>query len=312
MKIAIVGAGAMGSVYAGLFGSAGHEVWAIDPLGGARRGDPAARPARRGGERRPRRRGSDATTDAGRGRRGRPGRDRHEGDGRRGGGRGARDPRSGRRRSCSRSRTASAARTPPPRARRRPGRGRRRRRLRRLDRRAGPRPPPRAGADPAGRAHGPGDAADRGARRGLARAPGSRSQTFDDVQRLVWEKLDLQRRLQRPVHDPRAGRSARCSTIRDAWSVAAGCAAEAYAVGRAAGVELDFDDPVAYVRAFGEKIPGARPSMLLDHLAGRRTRDRLHQRRDPARRPRGRASPHPRTRRSRRSSRRSSGGRFSP
>src|SRR3954454_19629924 len=31
MKIAIVGAGAMGSVYAGLFGSAGHEVWAIDP-----------------------------------------------------------------------------------------------------------------------------------------------------------------------------------------------------------------------------------------------------------------------------------------
>ncbi len=30
MKIAIVGAGAMGSVYAGLFASAGHEVWAID------------------------------------------------------------------------------------------------------------------------------------------------------------------------------------------------------------------------------------------------------------------------------------------
>ena len=30
MKIAIVGTGAMGSVYAGLFASAGHEVWAID------------------------------------------------------------------------------------------------------------------------------------------------------------------------------------------------------------------------------------------------------------------------------------------
>ena len=30
MKIAIVGCGAMGSVYAGLFASAGHEVWAID------------------------------------------------------------------------------------------------------------------------------------------------------------------------------------------------------------------------------------------------------------------------------------------
>jgi 2-dehydropantoate 2-reductase len=30
VKIAIVGTGAMGSVYAGLFASAGHEVWAID------------------------------------------------------------------------------------------------------------------------------------------------------------------------------------------------------------------------------------------------------------------------------------------
>jgi 3-hydroxyacyl-CoA dehydrogenase len=30
MRIAIVGTGAMGSVYAGLFGSAGNDVWAID------------------------------------------------------------------------------------------------------------------------------------------------------------------------------------------------------------------------------------------------------------------------------------------
>ena len=30
MKIAIVGTGAMGSVYAALLGKAGHEVWAID------------------------------------------------------------------------------------------------------------------------------------------------------------------------------------------------------------------------------------------------------------------------------------------
>lgn len=30
MKIAIVGAGAMGSVYAGILGEAGNEVWAID------------------------------------------------------------------------------------------------------------------------------------------------------------------------------------------------------------------------------------------------------------------------------------------
>ena len=46
MKIAIVGTGAMGSVYAGLFASAGHEVWAIDhvdgvPLAAVRRRAPA-------------------------------------------------------------------------------------------------------------------------------------------------------------------------------------------------------------------------------------------------------------------------------
>jgi 2-dehydropantoate 2-reductase len=40
-------------------------------------------------------------------------------------------------------------------------------------------------------------------------------------------------------------------------------------VARARGITLDIDDPVAYVRAFGMKIPQARPSMLLDHMAGR-------------------------------------------
>ena len=36
-------------------------------------------------------------------------------------------------------------------------------------------------------------------------------------------------------------------------------------------IHLGFDDPVAYVHAFGGKIPHARPSMLLDHLARRRS-----------------------------------------
>ena len=39
---------------------------------------------------------------------------------------------------------------------------------------------------------------------------------------------------------------------------------------RAKGIALDFDDPVAYVTNFASKIPNARPSMLLDHMAGRR------------------------------------------
>jgi 2-dehydropantoate 2-reductase len=56
-----------------------------------------------------------------------------------------------------------------------------------------------------------------------------------------------------------------------AWSVASACATEAWEVARASGVKVDFDDPVAYVRAFGLKIPDAQPSLVLDHLAGRRS-----------------------------------------
>jgi 2-dehydropantoate 2-reductase len=57
----------------------------------------------------------------------------------------------------------------------------------------------------------------------------------------------------------------------DAWQVAAGCATEAWTVAGALGIRVGFDDPVAHVRAFGERIPDARPSMLLDHLARRRS-----------------------------------------
>jgi 2-dehydropantoate 2-reductase len=56
-----------------------------------------------------------------------------------------------------------------------------------------------------------------------------------------------------------------------AWRIASGCAQEAYAVARARDIRLDIEDVVAYVREFGSKIPNARPSVLLDHLAHRRS-----------------------------------------
>jgi 2-dehydropantoate 2-reductase len=55
----------------------------------------------------------------------------------------------------------------------------------------------------------------------------------------------------------------------NAWESASGCAVEAYKVALARGIRLDIEEPVAYVRNFGSKIPHARPSMLLDYLAGR-------------------------------------------
>jgi 2-dehydropantoate 2-reductase len=100
------------------------------------------------------------------------------------------------------------------------------------------------------------------------RAAGFTVQTEDDVDRLVWEKLIcnvcfsgtctvLGLTLGEVMADP------------NAWRVATACATEAHQVARAAGIALGVDDPVAHVTAFGRKIPGARPSMLLDRLAGR-------------------------------------------
>ena len=97
---------------------------------------------------------------------------------------------------------------------------------------------------------------------------GFRVKCFDDIDQLVWEKLICnvcysgtcsvtERTILEVMQDP------------DTWKVASGCATEAYNVARARGIRLDIDEPVAYVRAFGEKIPNARPSMLLDHMAGR-------------------------------------------
>ncbi len=100
------------------------------------------------------------------------------------------------------------------------------------------------------------------------RAAGFTVATCDDADRLVWEKLIcnvcfsgtcsvLGATIGQVLDDPHA------------WSVASACAREAYDVAVASGVAVGFDDPVAHVTAFGRRIPGARPSMLLDLLAGR-------------------------------------------
>jgi 2-dehydropantoate 2-reductase len=102
------------------------------------------------------------------------------------------------------------------------------------------------------------------------RDAGFKVKTYDDIDQLVWEKLIcnvcfsgpcavLEWTIGQVMGDP------------EAWRVASGCAREAYQVARAHGIALNIDDPAQYVREFGSKIPGARPSVLLDHMAGRRS-----------------------------------------
>ena len=56
---------------------------------------------------------------------------------------------------------------------------------------------------------------------------------------------------------------------RGLWEIAKGCATEAYQIARAKEIKVSIENPVSYVQAFGEKMPNARPSMLLDHMEGR-------------------------------------------
>lgn len=51
--------------------------------------------------------------------------------------------------------------------------------------------------------------------------------------------------------------------------VSRAAATEAWSVARAAGIDIAVSDPVAHVRAFGAQMPDAKPSALLDHQARR-------------------------------------------
>ncbi|MEE9566043.1 MAG: 2-dehydropantoate 2-reductase [Desulfobacteria bacterium] len=100
------------------------------------------------------------------------------------------------------------------------------------------------------------------------RDAGFKVRTYDNIDQLVWEKLICNVCYSGPcaVLECTIG-----EVIDDesAWAVASRCALEASNVARARGISLEIEDAVQYVREFGLKIPRARPSVLLDHMARR-------------------------------------------
>jgi 2-dehydropantoate 2-reductase len=92
--------------------------------------------------------------------------------------------------------------------------------------------------------------------------------TFPDIHKMIWEKLICNCTFSGPcaITGLRVGE---VMASASGWSIATACATEAFHVARAQGIALDFNDPIRYVHEFGLKIPGARPSMLLDHLANK-------------------------------------------
>ena len=93
---------------------------------------------------------------------------------------------------------------------------------------------------------------------------------YADIDQLIWGKFICNATFSGPctVFDCTLGE---LMADPDAWGVAQGCAGEVFALGQAKNIAFDFDDPIAYVTAFGNKMPAARPSMLLDHHARRRS-----------------------------------------
>ncbi|MGB3178067.1 MAG: 2-dehydropantoate 2-reductase [Albidovulum sp.] len=97
---------------------------------------------------------------------------------------------------------------------------------------------------------------------------GFNARAFENITQLIWEKFLCNVTFSAP-----------CTTFNktvgelmahpEYWPIALGAMNEAYLIAVAKGVPLSFDDPVAYVTAFGSNMPQARPSMLLDHMAHR-------------------------------------------
>jgi 2-dehydropantoate 2-reductase len=102
------------------------------------------------------------------------------------------------------------------------------------------------------------------------RDAGFNVKAFEDIDRMVWEKFLCNVTLSAPtaVFDVTVGE---LMANPEAWAVALGCTLECYRLGQAKGISWPFDDPVRYVTEFAATIPNASPSMRLDHLAQRRS-----------------------------------------
>ncbi len=91
---------------------------------------------------------------------------------------------------------------------------------------------------------------------------------FENITQLIWEKFLCNVTFSAPC----TAFGATVGELMDNpqhWQIALGAMQEAYAIAQAKGIRLSFEDPIAYVTDFGAGMAQARPSMLLDHMAER-------------------------------------------
>lgn len=97
---------------------------------------------------------------------------------------------------------------------------------------------------------------------------GFNAKAFDDIDQLIWGKYISNVSFSGPctVFDCTLGELLADPVTKN---IAEGCAREVYAIGLAKGIKWTFDNTDEYIANFAAKMPKARPSMLLDHHAGR-------------------------------------------
>ena len=97
---------------------------------------------------------------------------------------------------------------------------------------------------------------------------GFTAKAFGDIHQLIWEKYICNVFLSAPctVFDCTIGE---LQDNKEWQKIALGCMLEAHAVGLAKNIAFSFDDPVDYALRFASAMPNASPSMRLDHIAKR-------------------------------------------
>ena len=102
------------------------------------------------------------------------------------------------------------------------------------------------------------------------RGAGFNARAFDDIHQLIWEKYICNVALSGPctIFQCTIGELLGKPEWRE---IAMGCLNEAYAAGCAEGIEFSFQEPEEYLEKFVNLMPDAIPSMRQDHMVRRRS-----------------------------------------
>jgi len=102
------------------------------------------------------------------------------------------------------------------------------------------------------------------------RSGGLKTEIYEDIEQLVWEKLLCNVTLSGP-----------CSIFgcnvkgllnnKEYWAFALNCMQEAYSIGLVKGILFSFEDPINYVTEFAKRVGSAKPSMLQDFETNKKT-----------------------------------------